>query len=453
MIRKLSNIKYYFFESLYKSIIATIFFIVVYQFSNIEIIRSNIEDISFDLLNKFAIEDKQQDTFSTNVLLFKFDDFYLREKKLVDDRGNTNYGYLFPRDNIANFIKNLDDFVDKLNMSDRPLSLFIDYDFTYTSLPYNKQLSKDDLLLINILKKDRNYKIYLPKTNDINFIEQSNDKKIQELIKAKKINFVSVSLVESTDDIARRYLPYREFYNGEKKQSYIQAMIALWKESKNNNQLDDKQIYNEFTNKSDIENRIIFKNYEEKVDEGDYETYLSNWQKLFVYSANYPFDEIIEENFYNSIILLGGTHSNNDDIFNIQGVKGVDSLSGIEIQANTLMTLFYLDGKLEKFDFVKSVILIFLLFFIVNFIIEILFDILRFQDRRNLEFIVLLVVISGTMFFISYYILTEYKQWFNWFIPVVLFEAIEVIEMIKKYTIESFEKIKEKKNEKVTIIS
>jgi hypothetical protein len=263
------------------------------------------------------------------------------------------------------------------------------------SLTYSKELSEEDIAFLNILKKDRDYKIYLPKTNDINFIEQSKDKKIQELIKSKKINFVSVGLIESSDDIARRYLPYREFFNAIEKQSYLQAMIALWRDSKNN-QLDDKEIYNKFTDKSDIENRIIFKNYEERIDEGDYETYLSNWKKLFVYSVNYPFDEIIEDNFYNSIILLGGTHSNNDDIFNIQGIKGVDSLSGIEIQANTLMTLFYLDGKLEKFDFIKSVVLVFLLFFIVNFIIEILFDILGFQDRRNLEFIVLLVVISGT---------------------------------------------------------
>lgn len=446
---KKQKFKNYFLESLYKSVIATIFFTIVYQFSHIELIRSNIEDISFDLLNKLAIEDRQQNTNSPNILLFKFDDFYLKERNLVDNRGNTNYGYLFPRNNIANFIKKLDDFVDNLDINDRPLSLFIDYDFTYTSLPHNKQLSEDDLLLINTLKKERNYKIYLPKTNDLNFIEQSTDQKIQELIKARKINFVSVGLIESSDDIARRYLPYREFYNATEKQSYLQAMIALWKDSKNN-QLDDKEIYNKFTDKSDIENRIIFKNYEEKIDEGDYETYLSNWKKLFVYSANYPFDEIIEDNFYNSIIFLGGTHSSNDDIFNIQGIKGVDSLSGIEIQANTLMTLFYLDGKLEKFDFIKSVVLVFLLFFIVNFIIEILFDILGFQDRRNLEFIVLLVVISGTMFFISYYILTEYKQWFNWFIPVVLFEAVEIIEMIKKYSIESFEKIKEKKNEKIT---
>jgi hypothetical protein len=127
----ISNVKYYFLESLYESFIATIFFIVVYQFSNIEIIRSNIEDISFDLLNKFAIEDRQQNTNSPNILLFKFDDFYLKEKKIVDDRGNTNYGYLFPRDNIANFIEKLDNFVKELEINNRPLSLFIDYDFSY----------------------------------------------------------------------------------------------------------------------------------------------------------------------------------------------------------------------------------------------------------------------------------------------------------------------------------
>lgn len=444
--------KLHFQESIYKSIIATIFFIIVYQFSHIEIIRSNIEDISFDLLNKFAVENKKQDTNSPNVLLFKFDDFYLKDKKLVDKRENTNYGYLFPRDNLANFVENLDLFVKELESKNRPQALFIDYDFSYTSLPYNKELSKEDILLINTLKKDRDYKIYLPKTNDFNFIEQSTDGKIQELIQKEKINFVSVSLIESSDDIARRYLPYREFYNKDEKQSYIQSMLALWKNSKDNDKNDIK-IHNEFTNKSDIENRIIFKNYEEKIDEDDYEIYLSNWQKLFVYSANYPLDEIIEDNFYNSIILLGGTHSSNDDTFSINSLKDTDSLSGIEVQSNALMTLFYLDGKLVKYNFYKSLIIVFILFILVNLIIEIIFDILGLTNRRDLEFIVLLVVISAVMYYISYYILTEYKQWFNWFIPVVLFEAIEIIEMIKKYSVESYEKVKEKrKNEKVTSI-
>lgn len=442
MLNKI-KLKLHFQESLYKSIIATIFFIIVYQFSHIEIIRSNIEDISFDLLNKYAIENKVQDTSSPNVLLFKFDDFYLKEKKLVDKRDNTNYGYLFPRDNVAAFISNLDTFLKEIEAKDRPQALFIDYDFSYTSLPYNKGLSQEDTLLLNTLKEDRDYKIYLPKTNDFNFIEQSMDIKIQELIKSKKINFVSVSLVESSDDIARRYLPSREFYNKEEKQNYTQAMIRLWNHSKNND--NNIEIHNQFTNKSDIENRIIFRNYEEKIDEDDYETYLSNWQKLFVYSANYPFDEIIEENFYNSIVLLGGAHSSNDDRFSVSSLKDADSLSGIEVHANTLMTLFYLDGKLEKYNFYKSVFIVFALFIIVNFILEILFDIFGFKDRRGLEFIVLLVVISAVMYYISYYILTEYKQWFNWFIPVILFEAIEIIEMIKKYSVESYKKIKEKK--------
>lgn len=443
----IKNTKLHLIESLYKSIIATLFFILVYVFSNIEIIRANIEDISFDLLNKFSIENRLQDTNSPNVLLFKYDDFYLKEHNLLDEHNKTNYGYLFPRDKIASFINNLDEFIEELDIKKKPQSLFIDYDFSYTSLAYNKELSKEDIKLINTLKKDRPYKIYLPKTSSFNFIESSKDEKIQKLIKAKKIIFVSVGLIQSTDDIARRYLPFDEFYNYQtnKKETYKQVAISLWENS------DETKNKTTFRNINDIENRIIFKNYEEKIDEEEYEVYLSNWEKLSVYSANYPLDEIIEENFENSIILLGGTHSNNDDTFNIGGVKGEDSLSGIEVQANSLMTLFYLDGKLEKFGFLKSIVLVFILFFIINFIIEMIFDIIGFQDRRNLEFIVLLIVLSIVMFFISSYILENYKQWFNWFIPVILFEAVEVIEMIKKYSIKSFKKIRKKDKNESTI--
>ncbi|WP_419770297.1 MAG: hypothetical protein ACNI3C_00445 [Candidatus Marinarcus sp.] len=441
----MKKIKFYLFESLYKSVIATIFFIIVYQFSYIEIIRSNIEDISFDLLNKFTIENRVQETTSPNVLLFKIDDYFLKEKKLLDDNNTTTYGYLFPRDNIAAFIEKLDDFIIEFDKNQKPHSLFIDYDFSYTSLPYNNELSKEDQNLIDTLKKDRDYKIFLPKTNNFNFIEQSTDIKIQQLIKEKKLNFVSVGLIESSDGVSRRYLPYRDFLNNNQMQSYTQAMLTLWNDFKNNTQ-DNTKLQNTFTNKNDIENRIIFKSYAQKIDEGEFETYISNWKKFYVYSANYPFDEIIEDNFYGSIILLGGTHSNNDDVFNIASMKNSDVLSGIEVQANVLMTLFYLNGKLEKFDFYKSCMIIFSAFLIINLVVELIFDLLNLQERRSLEFIVLLIILSAVLFFISYYIFNTYKQWFNWFIPVILFETIEILETIKKYSKDSYTKIKNRRN-------
>lgn len=437
------NFKSHIQESIYKAVIGTAFFMIVYLMSSIEIIRSNVEDTAFDVMNRFVIQTIKQDTESPNVLLFKVDDFYLRENKMLDDKNNTNYGYLFPRDKIAKFILRLDDFIKEVKLEQNPQALFVDYDFSYTSLPYNNKLSKEDLYLLEVLKKDRDYKIYLPKTNDLNFIEHSSDEKIQKLIESKKLVFVSVSLIESSDGTARRYLPSKEFYDGDKKRTYTHAMVSLWQNSKTTKKRYD------FKNKNDIENRIIFKGYEEKIDEDTYEMYLSNWQKLFVYSANYPLDEIIEENFYDSIILLSGAYSNSNDTFSIGAVQEQDSLSGIEVQANALMSLFYLDGSMKKFDFFKSSALVFMLFLCLNLILEVIFDILGFTDRRNLEMITLLVIISAIMFYISYHILMVYRQWFDWFVPIVLFEGAELIVVIQKYVTNLYGKRnKDEKNEK-----
>lgn len=436
----------YFNESLFKAFIATSLFVLVYLFSHIEIIRANIEDIAFDLLNKYTLESKKESSSTTNLLLFKIDDYYLKEYDLIDNNGVTNYGYLFPRDHIARFIQNLDAFIEELEV--KPKALFIDYDFSYTSLPYSKELSNEDKALISVLKQKRSYAIFLPKTSNYNFIESAPDSKLQELIKLKKINFVSVGLVESSDDMSRRYHPVNVF----NEKNYIHVNLAI-RDLLNESRASQIGLEKELKITNDIENRILYRNYEEKIDEDNYEMYLSNWQNFFVYSANYPLDEIIEENFYNSVIFLGGTHSNNDDVFQVASIKNEDILSGIEVQANALMSLFYFNGQLQKFDIYKSTILVFTLFFLVNFILELLFDLFGLQERRNLEFIVLLVVLSGTMLYLSYYILVEYKQWFNWFIPVILFEAIEIIELIKRYSVKSYAKIKEKRREKINSIT
>lgn len=414
----------YFKESFYKSLFATLLFILVYQFSTLEFIRANIENISFDIFNKLALENKSTTVNAPNILLFKIDDFYLKEHRLIEN-GKTNYGYLFPRDKLASFIHSLDENLKYINKKRHPKALFIDYDFSYTSMVYNQKLSKEDEYLLDTLKQDREYTILLPKTNNFNFIEKSNDIQIQKLIQEKKIVFVSVKFIESSDNKTRRYLPFADFSNT----TYPHAMLTLWQYIKTN-KLSQK--ISDIKNINDIENRIIFKKYREKINENLYETYLSYWNNFFVYSANYPFDEIVEENFHESIILLGGTHSNSNDSFDVNSMNFTETLSGIELHANALMTMLYLDGQMKKFNFWISVLILFIVFFCVSYIVELLFYVLGFEKQRILAFVVLLVISTVIMFFISYIIFEKYQQWFNWFVPVILFQTIELIEFIKK---------------------
>ena len=200
-------------SAVWKALLATGLFILFYFFYAIEIVRVNVEDTAFDTLNKFSIHKHSSDTNSKNVLLFAYDDIYMKENHLFDEDNHSNYGYLFPRDHIATFIENLDELITELDEGKSPKALFIDYDMAFSSMPYGNNLSTEDKKLITVLKKPRTYTILLPKTEQSNFLEHSQDIEVQQLIKSGAIRFVSVPLLRS-DDVVRRYKSFQTF--GEK---------------------------------------------------------------------------------------------------------------------------------------------------------------------------------------------------------------------------------------------
>jgi hypothetical protein len=416
-------------ETLKKVFLSSILTIFIYTFYHIEFFRESVEDFSFDITNQFVLSSQEEKLNAPNLLLFKIDDNYLNEKKLLDENSETKYGYLFPRSYLAELISKFDILLEDIDKENYPNALFVDYDMSYKSDPHNLIYTQDDLKLIEILKKDRPYKIYLPKTANHNYIQNFDDEIIQNKIKDNKIVFVSVGLTISNDDISRRYYPYETYKSKDGKDiKYPLIEIEIFKEFKGLKE----NILDKFSQEkiAFIENRIIFKDYKEKEIIENSEFIQSKWNNLKLFSANYPLDYIPEENFRNSIIYLGGTHSNSDDTF----VK--DSfdreLSGIEMHANALMTMFYLNGKLNRLNILYAILIIASVVFTIDLIIQYL--ILKLSNKEKVSKFVEFFKNGGyipftfiVLFFISYYLLTDYKVWFNWFIPSLMTTIIPAL--------------------------
>ena len=435
MISK-KKLKSYIFSSLIKAFIGTILFILIYAFSNKQITKLFAEDLSFDLLNKVVLENDTVNNTAPNVIIFGIDDYYFKSKDLLDEDNQTHYGDLFPRDKIANFISKIDKFSEKISIDKQPRTLFIDYDVSFTHSDYNSKMSPQDEILIEVLKQPRNYIILFPKNSKYNYIESSTDKKIQTLIKNNQIIFVSVKLAKAEDFVTKRYIPYESYKHSvsQEKQIYPHASILMWKMAKGR----DFAIEN-FKKQDVVKNRIIIKSY--KPIKSKVENYIhkqSNWESLNYYSANYPLSRIISEKFYNSFIFLGGTYKNSEDVFNVNSTQN-KKLSGVEVHANALMTLFYFDGELKQYNFIKSILLVFIVFFIIDILINILFNKLKITSIE-LQIIISLIIITLIMIIISIYILVINKEWFNWFIPVLLFEIVEIIEFVNRYILKILNK-------------
>lgn len=426
-------------NKIFLSIILTVF---VYSFYYIEFIRENVEDFSFDLVNKFALSSKEEKLNAPNLLLFKIDDNYLKEQNLLDENGETTYGYLFPRSYLAQIISNFDELLSDMEKENYPKGLFIDYDMSYKSDPNNLIFTQDDLAFIEILKKERPYKIYLVKTANHNFIENLDDEIIQEKIRNKKIVFVSVGLTVSNDGVSRRYYPFNEYLSkDDKKEIYPLINLEIYNEIKGIN----KDISKDYSQNgiAFIENRIIFKEYKEVEPVKNSEIIQSYWKNLKLFSANYPLDYIPEEEFKNAILYLGGTHSNSDDFFQKDTFN--KEISGIEMHANALMTIFYFDGKLHRFPLEYAILIIAIVIllsdlFVKSTVLKIREKVKKidkevdYEDKK--EFIKVtkflkddgyIFLVFFILFLISYYILVEYKLWFNWFIPSLMASFIPII--------------------------
>lgn len=432
-----------------RNIVISIFFTwLVYSFYNIEFIRSNVGDKAFDLLNEYYLSSKSEKLDAPNVFLFKIDDYYLKQKDLLNEKAELKYGYLFPRNYIADFIKKFDAHLEKEieNKEDYPKMMFIDFDMSYSSDVHNKKLTADDKYLLEVLKQDRPYSIYIPKTSSFNIVETSNDKVIQEKIKNGKIVLVSISFKVAVDDITRRYEASRKYYNQVSKEDTVYTFVGLevFKQYKS---LENTKNQDDFT-----QSKIIYKDYQNDIENKD-TSHKSFWQNFRAYSASKNLDELVPTKLYNSVIYLGGTHSNSDDTFSKDFLDR--KISGIEAHANALMTIFYFDGKLKDLDIWLSLLIISLvmllceyvsskyrkLYFALNKMTVVKYIVI---DKEKM-FVLLVFII---LILISIYLLSM-ALWFNWLIPSLTISFVAIIrniEIYKRVELNLAKKYKNKKN-------
>ena len=335
-------------------------------------------------------------------------------------------------------IEKIDRRSEKLPKSRQPKAMFIDYDFSFTTAIYGKEPTKEDNIFLEVLKKPRAYAILLPKTSRYNYIESLADSQVQELIKSKKIVFVSVYLPYSKDFKTRRYIPYTSYSHSvtDQEHNYTTASVEMWHLFNR-----ERNISKEFREQHVVENNFIIKAYKESLLSKYHKP--SHWEMLDYYLANYPLEDIDSDNFDNALILLGAMY-NKDDVFEV--TSSASKLSGIEIQANVLMTLFYFDGKLKQFNIYKSSFLVFVLFVLLFLFTDRVLKLLPTQSKIFLinrgfsKLMISLFITSVVMGLLSLFILLHYQQWFNWFVPVLLFEFVGAIEVINRYIVKKFHK-------------
>jgi hypothetical protein len=408
-------------HSVFRALVVTLIFVLAYEFHNYELVREGVGDKGFDMLNKALSTQSKQTAQSSPVLLFSYDNAYMLEHGLFDDDNHTNYGNLFHRSRIVDFITQLDEKSKRLKRYNRPTpkAFFLDFDITFTLMPDGKTLSSQDQALLDVLKVERDYTIVLPKTQIANFIEHSNDEQIQDLVKSKKIIFASVGFSVSKDHTVRRYRAYETFHEDGKERTYVNANIVLWKLA-NDGEINSSEIVKHFKQNNVVSNRILLKGYQESLPIQSY------WQSYKHYSVlrhmSQEANMVTDKAYENAIVMLGTSYKNNGDTFQVLNVFGSQTMTGGELHANTLMTLFAFDGQLQLLPVGLTIFIVFTLIFTVDFVLRKLLRRWK-KEESSWTFIVVLVLSVLLMFLISWELL-HFGYWFDWFAPTVLFDIL-----------------------------
>lgn len=432
-------------RSALEALAATLLFsLIYYAGSKIEFIRANAVDPAFNYINLLYFSSTaSSDKNHTPISVFEIDREYLKTEGLLDQYNATNYGYLFPREKIAEFIEK----IDRLPHDKQPLVLFIDYDMSYGALPGGK-LSKCDHTLLNALAEPRKYKILIPKTDRSNIIEayEKNattdiEKIIKEKIVQKMILFVDVNFLSSNDKVMR-YNPMKKYPDSNT--TYYNVALAIWQLIKNGD-INTSEIEMHYDHKTFLKDKnvnegaaIVKSNIlvKDKIEINDaLSEYNSTWKGLQYFSASHDFNS---SGFTNkTIVMLGGVYQGQD----AKKLGTGDEIPGVELHAQAVKTVLFLDGALKKISPFDGFLIIFSTYFFTTLIIHYLFAFISFGAR----FFIGLFILSFTFFTISSYLVVVYNTWFNWFIPILFFYLDELvhflkggINFLKKYRIRQF---------------
>jgi len=170
----------------------------------------------------------------------------------------------------------------------------------------------------------------------------------------------------------------------------------------------------------------MFKEYQPNI----YKTPLTNmqksyWQDVSSYSAYYHFNGAEDELYENAVVMLGTGYQNNGDAFEVLASGNSTNMTGMDIHANSLMTLYYFDGQLKALNIWLMILLVFVLVFLLDFGVAYVLFRLNKEENKWTN-VVVLVLVLVVMLMVSL-ILLKHGIWFNWFIPMILYDLIDVI--------------------------
>lgn len=460
-----------------KALLAIFLFILLGIFQGKNIVREQVEDSGFDAINKILSTSAQRvgDSDTNKVSVFVFDNTYMRQHGLYDESGVSKFGYVFPREHIASFLNRLDQYLLDLKQLTGgkiycPKAVFIDIDTSYAS-GVNNALSVGDEALINTLAKPtRCYKVLLARGSKYNFIESATLDNVQLKKRFSSENpsvmFVSPDFHEGSDNIIRRNEPINVI-NGI---SYPSAAITLWQILKYN-KTDMRQVQ-QFTN--DVEqskkpnkqalssqhrvnvnaNRIWIKHYRQLSAETKKKGVCgenSYWENLKKFSLSCSFKGLVPSPEYldETVLLLGSAEKENrDDGLGRADYHKVlkffvdDEMSGVDIHANSVMSLLHLDtmnnsfvGKLPQLiqlSWYKSLPIVFCTLFFVSLFSTFLLSLKNIRSDQAVFFVS--TAVSTVIFFMVSLLLisSSNPMWFNWVVGVVLFQLVEVILFLRE---------------------
>ncbi len=397
-------------HSLITSCIIVLAYGFVYLLHNVEIIRDHFEDNAFDNILLGMSYISQDVDNAPNALVMMIDHEYLKQRGLIDENNESTYGYIFPRNELANLLQSIDAQSKKLNIK----AVFLDYDLSYPQSETDEKISKNDQELLDFLSVPKPYKILLPVTGKHQFY-------LDLLKQYPWIVPVSVDFSNSKDGISRRYIAYEHGYPSASVYMYAMAQDESFELNTSRLRVGEKT----FVQEDIIENRIILKHTD--FYNGFYE---SAWNNLTIVSAS-MFDNLeFDTNAINkgTFLLMGSAYTHSNDIFNTVN----SSMYGIQVHANAFMSHFYLDGALKVFPILYALLTVFVLSFIVNYGFDYLNSVSPTSSKKILFSFASVLVMSAVMYSISYYLLYVYKVWFNWNIPLVLFAISEMVDMLLK---------------------
>ncbi len=425
-------------NAILKSITAIVVYLSIVSFSHFDPIKESFDDFAYDTLmaDFFNLYESEFEAVKKEpipkVNVFLIEDDFIDYYKLKD------YGYVFPRKEMNKIIESLNYLVEE--MKTPPKVVFIDYDFQYTELPYGRELSQYDKMLIdNLIALSKKTPVLIPKAEEFHFIEKYLDDNNLN----PNIFFVSPNFLLADDLMSRRFESYfktddRIYPNVDYVMYLLNTNQCKSLEELKNIKEDNNQIEicgNTLLDFDVTQNRIIAKFFA-KYEQDAYSYGFTLWDTKNEYQKIRSVSTIVEESVVpssleNSVVMIGSDFEGSKDYIAIAHSLSPDpiKLPGIIMHLNALNSFHFYHGTLKNINPVFGSLIVFVIFLLFSY-----FEEKKEPTKKYNSLFVLMVnatMMSIVFFSISAILLLEQKLWFNGFAPVFTYQVLDIFYKIK----------------------